>query len=72
MTERRDPDEIWPHYTHTYRTGSRVKVWCPFFTDPNREPIARSVDGQCVHLRADIEALGWRKADFDNHQKKGG
>ena len=65
MTERRDPDEIWPHYILTYRTGHRVKIWCPFFTDSNREPIARSINGKCVHLRADIEELGWTEEDFN-------
>ena len=63
--KRRDPDELWPCYTYTDRNGHLIKIWCPFFTEPNREPIARSIDGECAHLREDMKSLGWSKADFE-------
>lgn len=68
MIGRRDPNEVWPHYSYTDCAGHLVKIWCAPFLDLNREHIARAVDGQCVHLRPDIQALGWRKQDFDKRR----
>ena len=66
--ERQNPDEFWPHYVYTDRDGRLIKIWCPFFTDPNQEPIARSIDGECTRLRQGMESLGWSKADFERSE----
>ena len=67
MPQRRNPDECFVHYEYTNTNEQLIEVWCPSFTATNRDPIAHSIDGHCVHLRGDIEALKWCKADFNNH-----